>query len=400
MKRFRLRAVGALLAALVLCTALAGTAEAGAKRASGLMQEGDTVDFGPVFRGIPVSNILWSSQEQSVCAIDEGRLEAVSPGQTVISAGYGGRVASCGVAVLPLELTVPLGQIVSLPSVGRERYYIEDGHIAAVSRDGRVIGLAEGDTRLGVSCGKQRRIVQVHVTEGGSANLLQGNLLKGLRIGIDPGHQGTANSERERVSPVGSDTKAKVSSGTQGVDSGIPEHETNLSIAIKLRDALDTLGAQVYMTRESADVNISNIERARKMSELNVDLVLRLHCNGNNNPSDSGMDVYARKTCAYAGKDPARAQRLLESEKRAAELVLDEMVAATGGKRNAVHFTDKYTMNNWSTVPCLLVEMGYLTNSGEDALLNDDTYQERIAQGLVNAVCLYAGRDRAYSYGN
>lgn len=397
MKRFLLRTMAALMVAALFCAPFAGEAGASGKRAIGLMQEGDSVDFGPSFRGVPASSILWSSTDASVGAIEEGRLEAISPGRTVISAQRGGRVVRCGVVVLPLELTVPLGETASLPSSGRERYYVEDKSIAAVSKSGQVLGLAEGDTRLGVACGGQRKIVQLHVTDGGSVNLLQGNLLKGLRIGIDPGHQGRANAEREPVSPVSSDTKAKVSSGTAGARTGIPEHETNLSVAIKLRDALQALGAQVYMTRESADVDISNLERARLMSTLNVDLALRLHCNGNSNPSDSGMDVYARKTCAYAAKDPARAERLLANEKRAAEAVFEELATATGGKRNGIHYTDKYTMNNWSTVPCLLVEMGYLTNPEEDALLNDAGYQDRIVQGLVNGICAYAGRERAYA---
>ena len=62
--------------------------------------------------------------------------------------------------------------------------------------------------------------------------------LYGLRIGIDPGHQEHANSEKEPVAPNSSETKAKVSSGTAGVSTGIAEYITDLEVALKLREAL------------------------------------------------------------------------------------------------------------------------------------------------------------------
>lgn len=41
---------------------------------------------------------------------------------------------------------------------------------------------------------------------------------------------------------------------------------------------------------------------------------------------------------------------------------------------------------NWSKVPVILVEMGFMSNPNEDKLLSQDTYQDKLAQGLCNGI--------------
>ena len=205
--------------------------------------------------------------------------------------------------------------------------------------------------------------------------------LSGITIGIDPGHQLHGNNDREAIAPDSSEKKAKVASGTSGRKTGIPEYETDLNISLKLRDALEAEGCTVYMTRETNDVDISNQERAIMMNDLNVDLVLRLHCDGSTNKSANGIAMFVR------GKGACQA----ESE-AAAYALLDKMVEATGAKRRGVYKRDTYTGLNWSTVPCILVEMGYLTNPEEDVLLNSPDYQDKLVQGFVEGICSYFER--------
>ena len=205
--------------------------------------------------------------------------------------------------------------------------------------------------------------------------------LYGLRIGIDPGHQEHANSEKEPVAPGSSETKAKVSSGTAGVSTGIAEYITNLEVALKLREALEAQGCEVYMTRETNDVDVSNLERAEMMNELGVDLVLRLHCDGATDKSANGIGMFVRKT----------GEKQEESE-AAANVLLETMSEATGAKARGVFLRDTYTMNNWSIVPCILVEMGYMSNPDEDEKLNDPAYQEKLVQGMVEGIARYFER--------
>lgn len=210
---------------------------------------------------------------------------------------------------------------------------------------------------------------------------LEPRRLTGVKIGIDPGHQGKGNSQQEAVAPGSSEMKAKVSSGTSGRASGVDEYVVNLDISLQLRDALEELGCEVYMTRETADVDISNQERAIMMNDLGVDLVLRIHCNGSTNQEANGMGLYIRKT--GTGADECL---------RAAEALLPAMLEATGAREDGIFRRDSYTGLNWSEVPCILVEMGFMSNKEEDLKLNDAEYQKKLVDGMVEGVCAFMDR--------
>lgn len=202
--------------------------------------------------------------------------------------------------------------------------------------------------------------------------------LAGVKIGIDPGHQAHGNSEKETVAPNSKKTKAKVSSGTSGVSTHIPEYKTVLEISLKLREALEEKGAEVYMTRDSHDVNISNQQRAKMMNKLGVDLVLRIHCDGADNSSANGIALY----CSHSNSIAAESYR-------AAEYILPRVCQATGAKQNRIVSNDEYTGQNWSTVPCIMVECGFMSNPQEDRLLNDPEYQWKLANGLTDGIIDY-----------
>lgn len=205
--------------------------------------------------------------------------------------------------------------------------------------------------------------------------------LDGIIVGIDPGHQAHANSDREPVAPDSKEKKAKVSSGTSGVRTGIAEYVTDLEVALKLRDALEALGCTVYMTRETHDVDISNLERATMMNDLGAQLVLRIHCDGSTDKSANGIGMFVRKT--GVGQE--------ESE-TAAGYLLESMTETTGARARGIFKRDTYTGLNWSVVPCVLIEMGFMSNPAEDEKLNDPEYQEKLVEGMVNGICAYFER--------
>ena len=204
--------------------------------------------------------------------------------------------------------------------------------------------------------------------------------LSGVKIGIDPGHQSHGNSAQEPVSPTSSETKAKVSSGTAGVRTGRDEYAVVLEIGLQLRDALMAEGADVLMTREINDVDISNIERAQMMNEWGADVVLRLHLNGTDNQSVNGIGLFVKSYGEGAAESRAICDPLLLA-----------MGQATGARTENVHVSDYYSGLNWSTVPSILVEMGYMSNPDEDEKLCSPEYQALLVKGMVDGLKAYFG---------
>lgn len=199
--------------------------------------------------------------------------------------------------------------------------------------------------------------------------------LAGIKIGIDPGHQRRSNSGLETVAPGSSEKKKKVSSGTQGVSTGIAEYVTVLEISLMLRDKLEAEGATVYMTRETHDVDISNQERAKMMNNYGVDLMLRVHCDGSSNSSARGIGLYVSKSNSIA-----------KISYEYASIMLPIITQYTGANNRGVTVNDSYTGQNWAEVPCMMIECGFMSNKEDDKLLNDPAYQDKLTDGILEGM--------------
>lgn len=207
-------------------------------------------------------------------------------------------------------------------------------------------------------------------TDGGAPDL------SGYVVVLDPGHQLHANSDQEPLSPNSSETKDKCSSGTSGVSTGRPEYEVNLEIGLRMHDYLESLGCEVYMTRTSNDVDVSNIERANIALSHAPDVYIRLHCDGSTNSSSRGIGVFVADSGAFAGS-------LTDWGDMLGNCISD----ATGASYRGCNASSTYSGLNWATdIPSFLLEMGFMSNPTDDELLSDPDYQQEICEGVAEFV--------------
>ncbi len=200
--------------------------------------------------------------------------------------------------------------------------------------------------------------------------------LSGYVVVLDPGHQLYANSDQEPLSPNSSETKDKCSSGTAGVSTGRPEYEVNLEIGLRMHDYLESLGCEVYMTRTSNDVDVSNIERANIALSYAPDVYIRLHCDGSTNTSSRGVGVFVADSGAFAGS-------LADWGDMLGNCISD----ATGANYRGCNASSTYSGLNWATdIPSFLLEMGFMSNPTDDELLSDQDYQQQICEGVAEFV--------------
>lgn len=213
--------------------------------------------------------------------------------------------------------------------------------------------------------------------------------LEGHIICLDPGHcvtEEAGKGYREPVSPLSDETKPRYLSGTQGAT--LTEEQLNLQVGLKLRDALTALGAEVVMTREVSEIALPNTERCRIANESGADVHIHIHADGSESKKAHGVSVL------IPGGDLLGTPSIVEESARLGELMVDRVCEATGAKNRGTVPRSDLTGLNFSEIPSVFIEMGFMTNPEEDALLSSGEYQDKIVAGMAESLLDWYGVER------
>lgn len=202
-------------------------------------------------------------------------------------------------------------------------------------------------------------------------------------IGIDPGHQKSGDSSLEPIGPGARTKKAKVSGGTSGRYSGLPEYKLTLQVAKKLKKELEDRGYKVVLTRTKNNVNISNSKRAKKLNK-SCDIAVRLHADGAGSSAHGASTQCSTKKNPYISKLYSKCNTLSKD-------ILKAYCKKTGMKNRGVAYRDDLTGTNFSTIPVTLIEMGFMTNRSDDKYMAKSSNQTKMAEGIANGIDDYFG---------
>lgn len=205
-----------------------------------------------------------------------------------------------------------------------------------------------------------------------------------VTICIDPGHQKKGDSKLEPISPGSGNKKPRVSQGTEGIGSKKAEYEVNLEASLLLKDFLIKKGYNVIMTRENHEVNISNAERAEIANKANADMTIRIHCDSLKDSSKSGTTILVPSSKANNTK-------VIYEESNKFATILKDNLKKQGIKVNGIFERNDITGFNWSRVPVVILEMGFMSNYSEDKMLCDKNYQEKLMKIVSDSLDEYIG---------
>jgi len=156
---------------------------------------------------------------------------------------------------------------------------------------------------------------------------------------------------------------------------GYYEKTVNLSVARKTASLLRQRGLRVIMTREG-DEFIELEERAAIANRNNAKLFVSIHSNSTERSSARGFTIYEARSAS-------------RSSRQAAEAIARAM-AKTGLDNTGVREAD-YKVLIYTEGPAVLVELGYLSNYQEAALLKDSSFQDRLAEAIAKGISDFLG---------
>lgn len=157
---------------------------------------------------------------------------------------------------------------------------------------------------------------------------------------------------------------------------GLSEKEINLGVARKLKEKLDKTDIKAYYTRMD-DVNPAEEDRVQLANEIRADMYIRIQTDAGEDSSVYGTTTVYNGDYFIPGFGSVELADALERE------VVTSIKGKALGLREAG--AEEYVIRN-ATVPAAAVKVGCITNKQEAMLLAREEYQEKIAEGIYQAI--------------
>lgn len=220
----------------------------------------------------------------------------------------------------------------------------------------------------------------------------QPDVLRGLKVALDPGHNGGNAAAWAKIGQNVSDgrggQRACNTTGT-ATDDGFSEHEFNWRMANLVKARLESAGASVFLTRDS-DVGVGPCvnERGTFAQKVGADVLVSIHANGSADSSVHGFFALVSDPPLYPSQgEPSQSlARDLIGALREVGFVPQNAGPVSHGlwKRS-----DLATLN-FAEVPAVMLELGEMRNPADAALLHSSSGQERLAEGIIKGLRTWA----------
>ena len=175
------------------------------------------------------------------------------------------------------------------------------------------------------------------------------------------------------------------------ISGGVREKDLTLSVYNKVSSKLASLGYTV-LTSRNVDKDVDLVDRADQANKANADMLLSIHFNAGGRGIARGIETYYYQATAdrvpKINKENHNNTERLERSRKLANKVQQNLLYQTGANDRGVKRAS-FTVLRETSIPSILVELGFIDNPEERNKIKTNEYQERLANGIVDGIVEY-----------